>query len=119
VSGHLTREVAIELHCQSRQRLGFAASTIALEARLLRALLPRLLRPLAKVRPEHVQALLGWRNTEVSRDMAARELNTLKVMFATLVEEGLLKRNPAAELTLTYTGVRASPPLVLTEEAVE
>lgn len=119
MSGHLTRELAIELHCQSRQRQGYAASTIALEARFLRGLLPRLNRPVAKVRAEHVQALLGWRNTEVSRDTAARELNTLKVMFATLVEEGLLKRNPAAELTLTYNGVRASPPLVLTEEAVQ
>lgn len=115
----LTREAAIELHCADRERLGYAASTIAFEARLLRALLPRLRRSLAKVREYDLRTLLAFRNREVSRDTAARELGTLRALFAVLVEEGHVRSNPAAELTLAYDGVRASPPLVLTEEAVQ
>ena len=86
----LTVDAAVELHCAERERLGYAASTVAVEARLLRALLPRLRRPLAKVRHDDVRTLLAFRCREVSRDTAARELYTLRVMFAVLVEEGHL-----------------------------
>lgn len=112
-------DAALRLHAETRARLGYAPSTLTFERRLLRALLPRLGKPLGRVRPADVRALFAVRSGEVANDTAARELGTLRVFFALLVEEGLLPTNPAADLALTYRGVRASPPLVLTEKAVQ
>ena len=112
----LTRERAITIFEDTRRRQGYATSTRALDRRVLRALLPRLCVPLARVRREHVVALLAARAREVARNTAARELGTLRRLFAALVDAGHLARDPTQGLALACGPTR--PPLVLAPDDV-
>lgn len=112
----LTHPRALALLRERRVARGYAASTIALEQRLLRALLRRLERPLTRVTAHDVRELLASR-AHVSRNTLDRERSLLRDLFDVLVDAGLLPVNPAAALR-PLKRAPTRPPLVLSREAV-
>ena len=118
MSGSLTTPRALARLAAWRRASGYAPATIQLEQRSLGRLLPRLARPLARVRRADVEAWLAARLGEVAPATAARELGVLRALYRLLVAEGALGHDPTRELTVRE-GARRRPSLVLSEAEVE
>ena len=101
---------------QRRAAAGLAPATRSLDASVLQRLLPRLRRPLARVRRPHLELLFARRLEEVSAATAARELSTLRAFWAHLLREGWAQQDPTRGLAIRQAAPRR---LFLSEAEVE
>jgi site-specific recombinase XerD len=115
VSGSLTGARARARLRAWREAGAFASATIRFEQACLKRLLPRLGRPLARLRRADVEAWLARRLCEVRPATAARELSALRALCRLLLADRCLARDPTAGLV-----VQLGAPLqrVVTEQAV-
>jgi len=118
VSGaRLTKDKALQLFEQSRQRKGHMPSTIALELRLVRAALAAIGRAVGAITKEDLLRYLALRAARVRATSAERETTVLRAFFATLVELGQLACDPTTDVPVLPAG-KPRPPLVLARAAV-
>ena len=108
MSGSLTTPRALARLAAWRRAGGYAPATIQLEQRTLARQLPRLARPLARVRRADVEAWLAVRLGEVAPATAARELGALRALYRLLVAEGALTHDPTRGLRVRE-GARRRP----------
>lgn len=113
----VTHARALALLRESRLRQGYAPSTIALEQRVLLALLPRFDKPLARTTTNDVRRVLASRCSDVSRNTLDRERSLLRSLFAVLLDAGHVATNPAASLR-ALERAPTRPPLLLSRTAV-